>query len=91
MTPVWTSIFVSSDEDDGGFDACYKDMPWLALPYEDERKDDLDTHFDIKGKCNRLARSRPVITRTRYNDKGTCASILAHKILPILGGVLWQE
>ena len=71
-------IFVSSDEDDGGFDACYKDMPWLALPCEDEWKDDLDTHFDIQGICNRLVTTRPVITRTTCDDKGTCASILAH-------------
>ena len=42
-------IFASSDQNDKSFDDYYKDMPWLALPFEDERKDELDSHFEVNG------------------------------------------
>lgn len=43
-------IFVSSDRDKGSFDEYFKEMPWLALPYEDrERKEKLSSKFKVQG------------------------------------------
>ncbi|KMT07242.1 hypothetical protein BVRB_6g148750 [Beta vulgaris subsp. vulgaris] len=42
-------IFVSSDRDQPSFDEYYSDMPWLALPFGDERKAYLSRKFKVKG------------------------------------------
>jgi len=43
-------VFVSSDNDDAGFNEYYGDMPWLALPYvERERKSTLSSKFKVSG------------------------------------------
>jgi nucleoredoxin len=43
-------IFASSDRDQASFDDYYKDMPWLALPYENrERKEELSSRFGVSG------------------------------------------
>ena len=42
--------FVSSDKDEGAFDAYWGEMPWLALPYADRaRKEALSKHFGVSG------------------------------------------
>lgn len=43
-------VFVSSDQDQDGFDGYYGEMPWLALPYEDRtRKDMLSDKYGVQG------------------------------------------
>lgn len=42
-------IFVSSDRDQSSFDEYYADMPWLALPFGDERKTFLSRKFKVRG------------------------------------------
>ncbi|GMN41605.1 hypothetical protein TIFTF001_010834 [Ficus carica] len=42
-------IFISSDSDQASFDEYFAEMPWLALPYGDERKKLLDRRFKIEG------------------------------------------
>nr|TKR84447.1 hypothetical protein D5086_0000257680 [Populus alba] len=42
-------IFISSDRDQSTFDEFYSEMPWLALPFGDERKQILSRKFKIKG------------------------------------------
>ncbi|KMT07243.1 hypothetical protein BVRB_6g148760 [Beta vulgaris subsp. vulgaris] len=42
-------IFVSSDRDQSSFDEYYSHMPWLALPFGDERKAYLSRKFKVKG------------------------------------------
>lgn len=42
-------IFVSSDRDQASFDKFFATMPWLALPFGDERKPLLQRRFKIKG------------------------------------------
>jgi len=42
-------IFVSSDRDQGSFMSYYKDMPWLAIPAGDPRKEQLSKAFGVQG------------------------------------------
>lgn len=42
-------IFISSDHDQSSFDDFFSGMPWLALPFGDERKALLQRRFKIKG------------------------------------------
>jgi nucleoredoxin len=43
-------VFVSSDNDTNSFREYYNDMPWLAIPYEDDRKrSELSQKFGISG------------------------------------------
>jgi len=42
-------IFASSDRDDDAFDEYFGEMPWKALPYDDARKDNLDSMFGVEG------------------------------------------
>lgn len=42
-------IFVSSDRDQGSFDEYYSSMPWLTLPFGDERKSSLSRTFKVQG------------------------------------------
>jgi len=43
-------VFVSSDKDDEGFKDYFKDMPWLALDFEDrKRKSQLSSMFGVRG------------------------------------------
>lgn len=43
-------VFVSSDRSANDFDEYYKEMPWLALPFEDrDRKNALSKKFKVKG------------------------------------------
>eukprot|EP00258_Populus_trichocarpa_P008694 XP_002314536.3 probable nucleoredoxin 1 [Populus trichocarpa] len=42
-------IFISSDRDQSTFDEFYSEMPWLALPFGDERKQILSRKFKIQG------------------------------------------
>ena len=43
-------VFVSSDQDQAGFDDYFSQMPWLALPYNQrERKDNLSSQHGVSG------------------------------------------
>lgn len=42
-------IFISSDRDQASFDEFFSRMPWLALPFGDERKKTLAGKFKIQG------------------------------------------
>mmetsp|Transcript_49175 Transcript_49175/g.111542 ORF Transcript_49175/g.111542 Transcript_49175/m.111542 type:complete len:421 (-) Transcript_49175:214-1476(-) len=43
-------VFVSSDNDEAGFDEYYGEMPWLALPFSDrEKKGALSKKFGCRG------------------------------------------
>uniref|UniRef100_K4A7K4 protein-disulfide reductase n=1 Tax=Setaria italica TaxID=4555 RepID=K4A7K4_SETIT len=42
-------VFISSDSDQSSFDEFFTEMPWLALPLEDERKAFLEKTFRIRG------------------------------------------
>eukprot|EP01018_Ginkgo_biloba_P008989 Gb_03891 [translate_table: standard] len=42
-------IFISSDRDEAAFHSYYGSMPWLALPFEDEKRKELSRYFDIRG------------------------------------------
>ncbi|CAL4939875.1 unnamed protein product [Urochloa decumbens] len=42
-------IFISSDRDQSSFDEFFSEMPWMALPLEDERKAFLKKTFRIRG------------------------------------------
>ncbi|KAK3416837.1 hypothetical protein EUGRSUZ_H02592 [Eucalyptus grandis] len=42
-------IFISSDKDQTAFDNYFAQMPWLALPFGDERKKSLSRKFKVRG------------------------------------------
>ncbi|KAF7123828.1 hypothetical protein RHSIM_Rhsim12G0116600 [Rhododendron simsii] len=42
-------IFISSDRDQPSFEEYFSEMPWLALPFEDDRKEYLDRIFKVQG------------------------------------------
>ncbi|VFQ89936.1 unnamed protein product [Cuscuta campestris] len=42
-------IFISSDRDQASFDEYFSQMPWLALPFGDERKRSLSRLFKVRG------------------------------------------
>jgi hypothetical protein len=43
-------VFVSSDRDEGSFDAYRREMPWVALPFSDRaRKKALSAQFGVRG------------------------------------------
>ncbi|KAF2286653.1 hypothetical protein GH714_023240 [Hevea brasiliensis] len=42
-------IFISSDRDQASFDEYFAEMPWLALPFGDERKASLSHKFKVQG------------------------------------------
>lgn len=42
-------IFASSDKDQGQFNEYFGEMPWLAIPLNDARKEALSTRFDVEG------------------------------------------
>ncbi|KAI8528277.1 hypothetical protein RHMOL_Rhmol12G0137400 [Rhododendron molle] len=42
-------IFISSDRDQTSFEEYFSEMPWLAFPFGDERKEYLDRIFKVQG------------------------------------------
>merc|ERR1712072_1625373 len=42
-------IFASSDRDEEAFKEYYGEMPWLALPHGDQRKQQLSSLFGVNG------------------------------------------
>ncbi|KAJ8569791.1 hypothetical protein K7X08_006368 [Anisodus acutangulus] len=42
-------IFISSDQDEPSFNNIFSSMPWLALPFDDEKKAFLSRRFNIVG------------------------------------------
>ena len=42
-------VFISSDQNQSAFDEFFSGMPWLALPFGDERKKSLQRKFKVQG------------------------------------------
>jgi nucleoredoxin len=42
-------VFLSVDRDENGFRDYYKDMPWLAVPYDDDARESLMGHIRVSG------------------------------------------
>lgn len=42
-------VFVSGDRTEEAFKEYFKEMPWLALPYDKERYEALSAHFEVDG------------------------------------------
>merc|ERR1712070_1239594 len=42
-------VFVSSDRDQAAFTEYYNGMPWLALPFDSDKKESLDKKFKVQG------------------------------------------
>ena len=45
----WEVVFASSDRSESDFSEYFGEMPWKALPFGDERKDELDSMFEVSG------------------------------------------
>ncbi|XP_060214261.1 probable nucleoredoxin 1 [Lycium barbarum] len=62
-------IFISSDQDQASFDEYFATMPWLALPFGDERKASLSRLFKVQGipKLIAIAPSGKTITTEARN------------------------
>lgn len=43
-------VFCSSDRDETSFKEYFNEMPWLALPFGDNRKKLLSQRFEVSGK-----------------------------------------
>jgi nucleoredoxin len=43
-------VFASSDRSQSEFDDYFEDMPWLAVPYGDERQKKLSSLYGISGR-----------------------------------------
>ena len=43
-------IFVSSDRTDESFKEYFKEMPWLALPFDPSMQRTLSSHFCVEGE-----------------------------------------
>ena len=41
---------MSSDQNEEAFKEYFKTMPFLALPYDSELKDELSDYFEVEGK-----------------------------------------
>lgn len=48
-TDAFEVVFISSDRDQNSFDEFFSTMPWLALPFGDERKGSLSRVFKVHG------------------------------------------
>ena len=46
---VFEVFFLSSDHDQAQFDGYYGIMPWIAVPWGDQRKADLSKQFGVTG------------------------------------------
>jgi nucleoredoxin len=42
-------VFLSADHDENGFRDYYKDMPWLAVPYDDDARESLMGRIRVSG------------------------------------------
>lgn len=42
-------VFVSGDRDEKSFQEYFGEMPWLALPFDEERNEALSSHFEVEG------------------------------------------
>jgi len=42
-------VFVSGDRDEEAFKKYFATMPWLALPFDEERYEELSSHFEVDG------------------------------------------
>jgi len=45
----WEIVFASSDKSEKEFEEYFGEMPWKALPHGDDRKDELDSMFEVSG------------------------------------------
>lgn len=42
-------VFLSCDHDEGGFQSYFKEMPWLAVPFDDDAREQLLAHIRVQG------------------------------------------
>lgn len=49
-------MFASSDRDDASFKEYFAEMPWLAIPLGDKRKEELSDMLDVEGKLYTIRR-----------------------------------
>lgn len=42
-------VFLSCDHDENGFQSYYKEMPWLAVPYDDDAREQLLARIRVQG------------------------------------------
>jgi nucleoredoxin len=42
-------VFLSCDHDENGFNSYYKEMPWLAVPFDDDAREQLLGHIRVQG------------------------------------------
>ena len=42
-------VFVSSDQEEGEFKGYFAEMPWTAVPYDFEGREDLSENFEVAG------------------------------------------
>lgn len=42
-------VFLSADHDENSFTQYFQSMPWLAVPYEDDAREELMAHIKVKG------------------------------------------
>ncbi|CAK9313922.1 unnamed protein product [Citrullus colocynthis] len=64
-------IFISSDRDQASFEEFFSGMPWLALPFGDERKSFLNRRFKIEG----------IPALVAINESGRTVSTNARKLI----------
>lgn len=64
-------IFISSDRDQASFEEFFSGMPWLALPFGDERKSFLNRRFKIEG----------IPALVAINESGRTVSTEARKLI----------
>ncbi|KAL4017402.1 hypothetical protein IC575_020954 [Cucumis melo] len=68
-------IFISSDRDDNSFQEFFSGMPWLALPFGDERKNFINRRFKIQG----------IPAVVAINESGRTVSTEARKLITEYG------
>ncbi|CAL9080604.1 unnamed protein product [Musa textilis] len=49
MDSSFEVVFISSDRDQDSFEEFFSGMPWLALPFGDERRKSLSRTFRVRG------------------------------------------
>mmetsp|Transcript_20198 Transcript_20198/g.40224 ORF Transcript_20198/g.40224 Transcript_20198/m.40224 type:complete len:350 (+) Transcript_20198:42-1091(+) len=42
-------VFLSADHDEGGFDSYYREMPWLAVPFGEDAREDIMSLIRVRG------------------------------------------
>jgi len=68
-------VFSSGDNDQAEFDGYFKEMPWLAIPYTDEKKrKELDALFEVEGIPTFVIMDGPTGKVISKNGRGSVSS-----------------